>query len=405
MNNNIIVKKEDYEIYRIPLPVTNIFPRRKKKYIYEELEKRHPCFSEDFYFYNKNKLLSKGLFSDVVVMEKSKLAEYKNKSRKGKLLLETNGKLKVFNKKTKNYVLLLFIIVLIIVFLFSFVNKKSKTESENIDLSFENNQIGINNINKSYNSYSDYNQKNLEKLINTVKNNKGKITCLNWNINLMQEEIFCSLKNIYPEKIQAIFNECEIPIVNYREGQPFFDFNIRNSLLLDNQSLQDNNISYECKNIIREYLINKSKIIEENTNPFGIILELDLEKNRKLGINDFFTGLDDLIKKYDVYIVGFSLNNLNQNSNLSSLNCNIVFSNNKVLKNEILQMIDENLDLFFEPKENNSIQKKIIKNVLPENIDVIENKNFKIGEIHFKNGKKIEFYRNSEGKIIKKESL
>ena len=70
------VLREDFEKYRIHLPFSVILKGKVNKYIYSELEKRHPCFTNDCYFNSKFKFDGKGIDSDVLVMNKLKLSEY-----------------------------------------------------------------------------------------------------------------------------------------------------------------------------------------------------------------------------------------------------------------------------------------------------------------------------------------
>lgn len=50
MKNENVVRKNEYDRYLIPMPFSKLLGERKKKYIFSELEKRHPCFSNKFCF-------------------------------------------------------------------------------------------------------------------------------------------------------------------------------------------------------------------------------------------------------------------------------------------------------------------------------------------------------------------
>ena len=49
LKNNVI-KKQDYERYEIVVPFSSLLGRRRKSFFSSELEKRHPCFSDEFAF-------------------------------------------------------------------------------------------------------------------------------------------------------------------------------------------------------------------------------------------------------------------------------------------------------------------------------------------------------------------
>ena len=75
--NAVNCSVNDYDFYTIPLPVKTLLHRQKDRYIGSQLEKLHPCFSDDCSFDSHLSLGKKGLNADVVVMQKYKVAEYK----------------------------------------------------------------------------------------------------------------------------------------------------------------------------------------------------------------------------------------------------------------------------------------------------------------------------------------
>ena len=77
INRKCVVKESDYETYWINIPFRCFLGKQKNKYLYGELEKRHPCFSDDYFFCSKIFLKNRKLKSKVFVMEKMKIAEYK----------------------------------------------------------------------------------------------------------------------------------------------------------------------------------------------------------------------------------------------------------------------------------------------------------------------------------------
>ena len=81
-NNAVKCSCEDYDFYTIPVPVKAVLNRNKKHYISSQLEKLHPCFSDDCSFDTHLHLKKTGIKADVVVMQKLKLAEYKSKNKR-----------------------------------------------------------------------------------------------------------------------------------------------------------------------------------------------------------------------------------------------------------------------------------------------------------------------------------
>ena len=75
---NAVVQKEEFDRYFIPLPVSCLLGKKSEKYIFSELEKRHPCFSNEFSYDSRLKISKKGFVSDVVVIRKLRLSQYRN---------------------------------------------------------------------------------------------------------------------------------------------------------------------------------------------------------------------------------------------------------------------------------------------------------------------------------------
>ena len=75
-----VLKNTDYEKYEIVMPFTALIGKRRNHFLCSELEKLHPCFSDEYAYDTKLKRISKkGFFSDVFVINKYKLAEYEGK--------------------------------------------------------------------------------------------------------------------------------------------------------------------------------------------------------------------------------------------------------------------------------------------------------------------------------------
>ena len=81
LKNNVI-KRRDFERYEIIVPFSSLVGRRRKSFLSSELEKRHPCFSDEFAFDSGIKKISKkGMLADVLVVNKYKLAEYEQRRK------------------------------------------------------------------------------------------------------------------------------------------------------------------------------------------------------------------------------------------------------------------------------------------------------------------------------------
>jgi hypothetical protein len=96
-----VVRKNDYERYSFVVPFGCLFGRKRDKYIFKELEKLHPCFSDDCCFDSKIVFKKRNFFANVLVMDKLKFSEYKYENPRAALRIEEDGKRKVVFERKK----------------------------------------------------------------------------------------------------------------------------------------------------------------------------------------------------------------------------------------------------------------------------------------------------------------
>lgn len=384
-NNSLEIKKSDFEQYRIPISLGNYLPKAKKKFIWEELEKRHPCFSNNFTYFIKNKLCRNGVVADVFVIEKSILGDYKNKANKNPLSI--NGvKLteQKFNKKNIFFLSLIFIMIFI--FLGLVYGKKTRVVNdkiENINISEEKTPINFMSVNKDL----------VIKLYDVIKENNGYLRKFNWKIALSGEYINGTVCNVFPEKIEEAINSTEIKTTKYIDKEPFFDFSIRNKFALEKSTKLENSKNILGREVIRNYLIKENiPIIEEISNPYRIsflyCLEDDINSENKV-----LMELGDVLKSEKLYITGMTIN-LAENKELvieMNISADDVYENNAIL------YLSKIINLF--KSRRNIVPVKLRKNTVKlfDNI----NNNKKLGDVYYTNGKRIMFFRTPEGKIIR----
>ena len=78
MQKDNVIKRNDFEQYEILIPFSSSLGKKRKQFICSQLEKMHPCFSDEFAFDSfVKKVTRKGLTEEVYVM--NKLIEYKKK--------------------------------------------------------------------------------------------------------------------------------------------------------------------------------------------------------------------------------------------------------------------------------------------------------------------------------------
>lgn len=398
MNRNTVIDKSDYEKYRIPLTFVNLFSKYKKKYICSELEKRHPCFSDDFSYFPKNKITKNGIVADVFVMNKSTLANYKNLSKKGSLVIQENNKIKVFCSRNKILILIATLSLIFIICFFSILYFSGDAKN----LTINEPEQSITNMKQEKNNFNKFNKDTLCKILELIRTNSGKIKELSWGITQLGENISCGIKYIYPEVLERQFSNLRISSVSYVDNVPQMIFSINNKINLDQSANQKNNI-LSIKNNIRE-IIKKynGKIIEEEVFPYKVTFETKIEIKEKMTENNIFTEINNCTNKSFLYVSFFSISRANINDNYFRIT--IIFSDNENYQNQTLKQIGTNIDLFL----NNSHE--IIKeNTINKTNNIYDNKKINndlfLGEVNYKSGKKLLFYKNQNGKIIKKEVL
>lgn len=387
---NINVLEKDYEKYSIPIGIPYLFSKSKTKYLYAELEKRHPRFSDDFYYFSKNKISKQGLISDVFVIEKSILGKYKSKCNRGNVIIAGNKICENVQKK-KNLIILLCTVFFIVTILsiFYLIKNHNKTENVLINEEIDNIEVGKKLL------YKDFNKNSLSTLLNIVKNNNGIIKNLFWNINFSGETIAASIENVYPEEFEKIINNINIKTIKYINDKPYYDISINNSFVLDN--CVNCNLSPLSREAIRKSFDNERiRLLEEQSNPYKLIFELNVEED--LSKSNELNELCSLLKHENINVCSINISQTNYKSKNNLLKIVLGLNNNSGYENNCFDIVSKNLKLFCNTKP---IQKTVPKLIQREVIDKTSHKI--LGEVIYKSGKKVIFFKNNLGKIEKKE--
>lgn len=110
------LEKADYDFYRVKIPFSKMIGKKRNLFLWNELEKKHPCFSNRNAVDCKFQFGTGGLFANLTVTEKSVLLDYK--SRYPKAMLVTEEENRVFDGKKKTVLLFLAVSLLICFILF-----------------------------------------------------------------------------------------------------------------------------------------------------------------------------------------------------------------------------------------------------------------------------------------------
>ena len=424
-NRKCVVKNSDYETYWIPIPFGSFLGKQKNKFLYGELEKRHPCFSDDYLFCSKTFLKNRKLESKVFVMDKMKLAEYKLQYPKGQFVSEDKRKLPLFyqSQHGKKIGILILFAILIISFFQMVKNKKSHTLENNliVDTVIESEEEKItlpDNFNFILND-------ECECLFEIINCNKSAIKSFCWEYSNFYERFDVSVNSVFPEVVLDSLPESKISNVNYYENKPSFILTYEKKNViegLENENQKENNeIIQNVRNLLLE---NKCTLIEETVNPRVFRFNLTVKQKDFMHFQkeNLFIRLGHFLYKEKIMLELFSFNCKKIEENAVLFDVAIRFGDYKI--GESVQFIQED-------ENSKNICEFIGKNIEPFFIEIISDtpkskktnykdlggkSNFlekreklnnpvvvkdRIGEIKNKDGSITIFYKSKENKILK----
>ena len=424
-NRKCVVKNSDYETYWIPIPFGSFLGKQKNKFLYGELEKRHPCFSDDYLFCSKTFLKNRKLESKVFVMDKMKLAEYKLQYPKGQFVSEDKRKLPLFyqSQHGKKIGVLILFAILIISFFQMVKNKKLHTLENNliVDTVIEAEEEKI-TLPDNFN-FILYDE--CECLFEIINCNKSAIKSFCWEYSNFYERFDVSVNSVFPEVVLDSLPESKISNVNYYENKPSFNLTYEKKNViegLENENQKENNeIIQNVRNLLLE---NKCTLIEETVNPRVFRFNLTVKQKDFMHFQkeNLFIRLGHFLYKEKIMLELFSFNCKKIEENAVLFDVAIRFGDYKI--GESVQFIQED-------ENSKNICEFIGKNIEPFFIEIISDtpkskktnykdlggkSNFlqkreklnnpvvvkdRIGEIKNKDGSITIFYKSKENKILK----
>lgn len=216
LRKNLILKK-DYERYTVHLPLKMILRHGYKRFLFSELQKRHPCFSEDCSFDSKVKFGKNGLKSDVVVMNRLKLLEYRNRGRS--LFIEENNRKKVFRSEkisARTFSLALMILLaggfLITCGLWKLMENSPAVEDKTPEKPVSEKTVESADAMKA--------GELLQEFLSVMDCGGGRILELEWKSSGLQESFSAAVKLIYPEAFEGSKEKITAGNVSYKLGKP-----------------------------------------------------------------------------------------------------------------------------------------------------------------------------------------
>lgn len=384
MKRTNLRKTTDYETYEILFPFRSCFGKEKHRFLYSELEKIHPCFSDDYSVDVSLKRITKnGVLLNTSVIHKCLLSKYEKHIFSGR----------------KNITLLLVIILMCIVLsvvLITRLKSKSDMSGATVESLFY-----LENQGESVMDFSENRANSLRQFFEALSDGGAKITSLNWASDGLWENLSVNVQNIFPEKLQ-IQGEYKINFseISYENQLPKMgvSLSVRCSGCMSSKEESDNQLQSEFSFELRELLIqNQAKIQTEFIEPYSIVFEVELFKFD-------FDAIKKLFCDFDVGVNVLTLNQIQNGRFVIKIGTENRFSFSDGIN---LDLICDYLDLFInEPVIHENVSKPELISK-PEstlkNPDQSENLNLKkIGQIKNPDGIITEFYKAPDGKLIRK---
>ena len=389
-----VIRKYDYEKYKLLIPFSEVLGKRRKQFVFSELEKMHPCFSDEFAFDSEVKAFRKnGLESEVLVMNKYKLAEYEGLRRFSGSGFFIEDESKIYGKlKRKRY----------------FVNAKWKATLWGvifcIFLAATGAAGGAFASSKSYEIKSEALEEPeiiVEKSINytpveiifldAVAEANGKIKSFEWKLNGYNLNLSASVKGVFPEK----FGDGVTDTVIYDNGIPLLNVSYQARLNPPKLPAQPHPqaaaalpaTDKDFNKLLRTIITDTGCVLrEEKTSPYHI--EFMCTKNSDK--ERLFEKLTDAISKHNKAVTFACLKQTGEFELFAGLTIETV-----PVKGFDLKLISRNLPLF--TPEKISLIPAAPAAPVPS-VASTKSSPRKIGEIKRPENTKI-FYINAQGKL------
>ena len=388
-NNNAVKCSPDfYDYYSIPFPVKSVGRIQKNKYLCSQLEKLHPCFSDDCCFDSRLKLSAHGLQADVVVMQKFRLAEYKSQNHHKPIYIEELKKIPFFRdyKIKTGIVIVAGVLALAVVFIGVFFKYRKgqvyeQTATVSVPADFYESSVTTTEADSFF---------VIKTFFEIVALNNGKISDFSWKLNGFSQDYNIALKNIFPEQLLNVLPQVAVSSVTYDKNVPLMSAQIKGSVngsvILADEAVPVSGIS----SLYRDFLFQKNiTIIEETVQPHGVKARLPYNSS-------LFKVLLEYFAQEELPLTSLSIN--------VSKDGFLVFAgiSKTRIKNqrEFYECLLENAQVFFVQGESSlddasALQKSLHKTVAKSS----PGKGTVIGKILRTDGTAIEFYKDENGRI------
>ena len=416
VDDNIVLKNFDYEKYQLVLPYRLLFGRKRKRFIYSELEKMHPCFSDEFCFDSDIcKVSKKGFVSDVMVIHKNTLAEYEAKRYESAVginritgsgfFIDSCKRRRLFvNEKFKRMIVTLcFVFLMIFIFLVLAGAKKVA------EISKKENVQAFAFVEEQNVQTADDEEQNVaivfrsgEKFFDSISAAGGRVLSFRWEMANGSEVLEAKIKGVFPEQLE----EMKMSAVNYENEQPVIlvtdvrpahskgDFQKTGDMVC---SSFDPEFYKSVRNVLSK---NGAALKQEMHAPYSVLFSC-----KRNALASLLNGVADCIADAGGYVCSVNIQTASgTSSGIAPEDFEISIKGIEraaQTQGVDLVVVAENAELFGEMKNQKIIGQSQKLNPPDKNEKNEKTVSNKIGEIKTSDGNVIIFYKSTDGKIKK----
>ena len=383
MKRKVNCSSDDYDFYTIPFPLKVFMYKKRNKYISSQLEKLHPCFSDDCSFDSHLRLEKSGLKADVVVMQKYRVAEYKLLNKR--LFVKELKHVQFFADKKKIKLFWIFAAAAVVfVSLIVFLPGRSQTKSDRAQTQQE---LPPQKSDSSASTEELLSAGFLApNLLSHVSNINGSISDFSWSYDGFIETASISLGGIFPEQLETFDPAIKLSSVIFENLKPFLAVSF-SSKKINSNSFVEQHLSNQ-KNTIRQLIIqNGFTILEETITPFGLKITLPPDQLKELIlILQYFQDNNICIQTISI------------NSTQAAIKVYIEFSKTVFEdQNELYESLIKNINLFESPDFQSGSGEQNATVQLQKTAEKPSLK--KLGQIVKPDGSVIQYFKDHNGKI------
>ncbi len=386
-----VIKKRDFETYQVLLPFSAAAGKRRKQFLSSELEKLHPCFSDEFAFDSVIKKIGRrGFASEVFVINKKLLAEYERKRRFSGtgFSLEGSGRYFVNEKVKFSYWTLIACFIVACSGIILGIKTGRTVQKDEVTILRETDDKADENWIKEKESL-DVSPGLSESFFQTVKEADGKVTFFEWRLEAYTQKLNARLEGLYPE---AFGNFSQGESVVYEKGLP------KMTVFLNSRAVRTSNQNLEktiSVQALRNAIIQNGGVLkEEKTFPYHLEFSCNCRTGKTENGGRLFKELARQISCDGQIVTNLSVSG--RSSGKADLELQTALTIEDLpLEGFDLTLLAENLTLFTGKETKQEV-------FLAEEEKPSAGFMKKIGEIKRPDNSTVIFFKDSQGKTQKK---